>query len=57
MVKLVTFTPWWNERDKCWEIIRHENGKNPETVQTGILTLAKANKAQDLWRARQRGDA
>jgi len=56
-LKLITFTPWWNERDKCWEIIRHENGKNPETVQTGILTLAKANKAQDLWRARQRGDA
>jgi len=40
-----------------WEIVRHVNARDPQVVQTNILTLKKAEAAQMLWRARERGDA
>jgi len=57
-LKLVTFTVRRDSRNTCWEVVRNTyDGKKPEIVQTGILTEKKARRAQDLWRARQRGDA
>jgi hypothetical protein len=58
ILKLVTYTARRDSRDTCWEIVRHDWGsQKAEIVQTGILTEKKAAKAQDLWRARERGDA
>jgi hypothetical protein len=57
-VKLVTYTARRDSRDTCWEIERRDwTGQKVDIVQTGILTEKKAIKAQDLWRARERGDA
>ena len=53
----ITYTARRNNRDDCWEVVRHANGQNGEVVQTNIPTEKKAEKAQWLWRARQRGDA
>jgi|KBSMisStandDraft_5_1062788.scaffolds.fasta_scaffold330489_4 hypothetical protein len=52
---MIRYSVWLDQATDTYEVVRWIGKDSHEVVQRNILTIEKAYRARDLWKAREEG--
>jgi len=52
---MIRYSVWLDQATDTYEVVRWVGKHDHEVVQRNILTIEKAYRARDLWKAREEG--